>query len=69
MFDYNEAEMIIELAKDRIKPGLMIAFGSVANRTAGDNSDLDLILVKESHENRLICSAKARLALEDSNIR
>lgn len=68
MFDYDEAKRVIEMAKEKINPSLMIVFGSVANETAGDDSDLDLILVKESDENRLIRSAKARLALEDSNI-
>ena len=46
----------------------MIVFGSVAKGTAGDDSDLDLVMVKESDENRIIRSARARLALEDSNI-
>ena len=68
MFDYAEAERVIEMAKRKIEPDLMIVFGSVANGTAGEDSDLDLVLVKESNENRLIRSAKARLALEDSNI-
>lgn len=68
MFDYSEAERVIEMAKSKITPILMIVFGSVAQGTAGDNSDLDLILVVESDENRLVRSAKARLALEDSNI-
>jgi len=68
MFDYSEAERVIEMAKLRICPDLMIVFGSVANGTADEDSDIDLVLVKESDENRLIRSAKARLALEDSNI-
>jgi predicted nucleotidyltransferase len=68
MFDYDEAERVIEMAKEKIEPILMIVFGSVASRTANDDSDLDLVLVKESDENRIIRSAKARLALEDSNI-
>jgi len=59
-----EAERVIEMAKQKIDPNLMIVFGSVAN----EDSDLDLVLVKESDENRLIRSAKARLELEDSNI-
>ncbi|MCL2786191.1 MAG: nucleotidyltransferase domain-containing protein [Methanomassiliicoccaceae archaeon] len=68
MFDYDEAERVIQMAKDKIDPLLMIVFGSAVNGTANEDSDLDLILVKESEENRLIRSAKARLALEDSNI-
>jgi len=68
MFDYGEAERVIEMAKIKIDPILMIVFGSVANGTAGKDSDLDLILVKESNENSFIRSAKARLELEDSNI-
>ena len=68
MFDYAEAERVIEMAKQKIEPDLMIVFGSVASRTANDDSDLDLILVKESDENRLIRSARARMVLEDSDI-
>ena len=68
MFDYAEAERVIEMAKRKIEPDLMIVFGSVANGTANEDSDLDMVLVKRSDENRLIRSAKARLALEDSNI-
>ena len=68
MFDYAEAERVIEMAKRKIDPDLMIVFGSVAKGTAGDDSDLDLILVKESDENGFIRSARARVALKDSNI-
>ncbi|MCL1811305.1 MAG: nucleotidyltransferase domain-containing protein [Methanomassiliicoccaceae archaeon] len=68
MFDYGEAERVIEMAKAKIDPILMIVFGSVAKGTAGDDSDLDLILIKESDESRLIRSAKARMALKGSNI-
>ena len=68
MFDYKEAERVIEMAKNKIDPILMIVFGSVAKGTADEDSDLDLVLVKESDENSFIRSAKARLALEDSNI-
>ncbi|MCL2607476.1 MAG: nucleotidyltransferase domain-containing protein [Methanomassiliicoccaceae archaeon] len=68
MFDYAEAERVIQMAKDKIDPILMIVFGSVANGTANDDSDLDLVLVKESNENRLIRSAKARLALKGSKV-
>ncbi|MCL1979247.1 MAG: nucleotidyltransferase domain-containing protein [Methanomassiliicoccaceae archaeon] len=68
MFDYNEAERVIELARTKIEPILIIVFGSVAKGTAGDDSDLDLILVKESEESRLIRSAKTRVALKDSRV-
>ncbi|MCL2509922.1 MAG: nucleotidyltransferase domain-containing protein [Methanomassiliicoccaceae archaeon] len=68
MFDYAEAERVIEMAKSKICPSLMIVYGSVANGTAGDDSDLDLILVKESDENSFIRGARARLELRDSRI-
>ena len=68
MFDYDEAERVIQMAKEKLAPELMIVFGSVANRTANEDSDLDLILVKESDENGLIRSAKARLALKGSKV-
>ena len=67
-FDYDEAERVIEMAKRNIDPSLMIVFGSVANRTANDDSDLDLIVVKESSEDHFIRGAKARLALKDSRV-
>ncbi|MDR3283480.1 MAG: nucleotidyltransferase domain-containing protein [Candidatus Methanoplasma sp.] len=68
MFDYAEADRVIEMAKDLIRPDVIILFGSVAKGTADDDSDVDLILVKESDEHRLIRGAKAMIALEDSNI-
>jgi len=68
MFDYTEAERVIEMAKRKISPSLMIVFGSVASGTAGEDSDLDLIIVKESDENSFIRGARARLALKDSSI-
>jgi hypothetical protein len=68
MFDYAEAERVIEMAKRKIAPDLMIVFGSVAKGTANENSDLDIIIVKESDENSLISGAKARLALKCSKV-
>jgi len=68
MFDYAEAERVIEMAKRKIDPDLMIVFGSVAKGTAGKDSDLDLILVKESDEDGFMRSVNARLALDDSRI-
>ena len=68
MFDYKEAERVIEMAKQRIDPDLMIVFGSVAKGTANDDSDLDLILVKESEEDGFMRSVKARYALDDARI-
>jgi predicted nucleotidyltransferase len=68
MFDYEEAERVIEMAKRKIGPDLMIVFGSVANRTANEDSDLDIIVVKDSDEEGFMRSVKARLALDDSRI-
>jgi len=68
MFDYAEAERVIEMAKQKIVSDLIIVFGSVANGTANDDSDLDIIVVKDTDENSFISGAEARLALEDSNI-
>ncbi|MCL2786265.1 MAG: nucleotidyltransferase domain-containing protein [Methanomassiliicoccaceae archaeon] len=68
MFDHAEAERVIEMAKRNIDSSLMIVFGSVVNGTADKDSDLDIIIVKESDENSFIIGAEARLALEDSNI-
>ena len=68
MFDYEEAERVIEMAKQKFDPDLMIIFGSVAKRTAKDDSDLDIIVVKESDEDGFMRSVKARFALDDSRI-
>ena len=68
MFDYAEAERVIEMAKQKIDADLIIVFGSVAKGTADDDSDIDIIFVKETNENSFLCSAKARIALEDSKI-
>jgi len=68
MFDYVEAERVIEMAKQKINPDLMIVFGSVAKGTAKKDSDLDLILVKESDEDGFMRSVKARFALDDARI-
>jgi len=68
MFDYGEAERIIEMAKQKIDSDLMMVFGSVIKGTANDDSDLDIILVKGSDENSLMIGAKARLSLKGSKI-
>jgi len=68
MFNYAEAERVIEMAKRKIDSDLMIVFGSVVSGTADEDSDLDIIIVKDSDENSFILGAKARLALEDSDI-
>ncbi|MCL2712437.1 MAG: nucleotidyltransferase domain-containing protein [Methanomassiliicoccaceae archaeon] len=68
MFDYNEAERVIEMAKQKIEANLIIVFGSVAKRTAEKDSDLDIIVVKETNENTFISGAEARLALKGSKI-
>jgi len=68
MFDYAEAERVIEMAKRKIDSDLMIVFGSVIKGTADSDSDLDIIVVKESDENSFLIGAKARLALKGSKI-
>jgi len=68
MFDYKEAERVIEMAEQKIDSVLMIVFGSVVNGTADKDSDLDLMIVKESDENRFIVGVEARFALDDSKI-
>jgi len=68
MFDYDGAERVIDTAKRKIEADLMIVFGSVARGTANDDSDLDILVVKDSDENSFIGGAEARLALYDSDI-
>jgi predicted nucleotidyltransferase len=69
VFDYSEAERIVEKAMGEVRPGAMILFGSVAKGTANDDGDIDLVLVEESDEQRLVRSARARLVLRGSKVR
>jgi len=48
MFDYNLVDKIVERIASNFKPHMIIIFGSVANRTAGDGSDLDLFIVMDT---------------------
>jgi predicted nucleotidyltransferase len=68
MFNYEEAERVIQMAKEKIDASLIIVFGSVASGTATEDSDLDIIVVKETDENSFISGAKARLALKGSKV-
>lgn len=48
----DETKSIVESLKKFYKPEKVILFGSAAAGTAGKNSDIDLLIVKESKKKR-----------------
>jgi len=48
MFDYGIVNEIVERIVSDFDPQMIVIFGSVANRTANDDSDLDLFVVMDT---------------------
>jgi len=48
MFDYGLVDKIVERIVNDFDPRMVVVFGSVANRTAKDGSDLDLFIVMDT---------------------
>jgi predicted nucleotidyltransferase len=48
MFDYSLVDIIVKRIVSDFNPHMIVIFGSVANRTAEDCSDLDLFVVMET---------------------
>ena len=48
MIELNKINEIIEKIKERFNPDKIILFGSYANGTANEDSDLDLLIVKDT---------------------
>ena len=52
MFDYSKVDEVIKRIIKATNPKMLIVFGSVASRTARDDSDLDILVVFDKIENR-----------------
>ena len=48
MFDYNIVDTVVDRIVNDFDPRLVVVFGSVANRTAKDDSDLDIFVVMDT---------------------
>jgi len=48
MFDYSLVDIIVERIVSNFEPHMIVIFGSVANHTAKESSDLDLLVVMET---------------------
>jgi len=48
MFDYDIVNKVVDRIVSGFNPHLVVVFGSVANRTAADNSDLDIFVVMDT---------------------
>ncbi|MDR0508421.1 MAG: nucleotidyltransferase domain-containing protein [Candidatus Methanoplasma sp.] len=48
MFDYDLVDKIVERIIREFDPQMVVIFGSVANNTAKDGSDLDLFIVMDT---------------------
>ncbi|MCL2712854.1 MAG: nucleotidyltransferase domain-containing protein [Methanomassiliicoccaceae archaeon] len=48
MFDYNLVDNIVKRIVSDFDPHMVVIFGSVANRTAKEGSDLDLFVVMDT---------------------
>lgn len=52
MFDYGKVDTVVRRIIDAAHPKMIIVFGSVANRTAEDGSDLDILVVFDRMESQ-----------------
>jgi predicted nucleotidyltransferase len=48
MFDYGIVNKVVDRIVSEFSPRMVVIFGSAANRTAADNSDLDIFIVMET---------------------
>lgn len=48
MFDYSQVDLAVDAIAKGVKPRAIIIFGSVADRTARDDSDIDMIVVMDT---------------------
>ena len=53
MLTLKQLNKIIDIIIDKAKPQKIILFGSYANNTANEDSDLDLLIVKYSNLQRI----------------
>ena len=63
MFDYSLVDDIVDSVVDGFDPERIYIFGSVARREARDDSDVDIMLVMDTHLDRVRRTIPVRLAL------
>lgn len=47
-FDYRKTDIAVSRLANELKPKAIVIFGSVAKQTAGDHSDLDILVVMDT---------------------
>lgn len=62
-FDYSRIAVAVGNIVEALSPKAIILFGSVAGGTAGDDSDIDLIVIMEADMGPVQRSAAARVAV------
>ncbi len=68
-FDYSLVDKVVKLISERMDPDLIIIFGSVASRTARQDSDIDMIVVMETDAPYYWRNVPIHRLLRDSGIR
>ena len=63
MFDYSLVDDIVDSIVDGFDPERIHIFGSVARREARDDSDVDIVIVMDTHLDRVRRTIPVRLAL------
>ena len=63
MFDYQIVDRIVEILCREHSPSMIVVFGSVASHTAGDDSDVDLLVVMDTELDVLKRSVPLSLSL------
>lgn len=52
-FNYGDIDIAVNKLVDGLSPKAIILFGSASNGTAGDDSDIDLLIVMETNLNKI----------------
>lgn len=63
MFNYDIVDEVVKKIVDEFSPRMVIIFGSVASRTARDDSDIDLLVVMETDVDPYYRAAPIDIAL------
>lgn len=64
-FDYRTVDIAVDNLVSRLSPKAIVLFGSAANGTAGDDSDIDLLVVMDTDLNKIDRFVLARGAVGD----
>ncbi len=68
MFSHDEINSLIKKIVQKYEPEKLIIFGSHANNTANKDSDLDILIIKNTNENFYKRSLTVRKLLRPNNI-